>query len=1595
MNALKLTVAAALPALLLGAAPQPPSSHGIHPRNLKTSGTSPTTGVIIDNGMVQLGINPEGHLNVAGGVMSSGCFGTTDVGLRYLPTVGEATAPGCLCEGWGAADAGLGVFGTASVDNGQGTQNLTVESFTSTASTATSVVRVLGALRVTHDYQPSPYTPYLYECQVTIENIYGATLTDVRYTRAMDWDIPPNTFDEYSTIQGSIASANVLFASDNGFSDPNPLLVHYPILEDWDFVDLGPEDHGAMFDFGFGPLLAGESLSFSIYYGAAGNETDALAALVAVGAEVFSLGQASWDGTGDPLGCDTSYQGNGGTYGPTTGEPATFIFAFAGVGGYPALATLTPEVAHNLPDTNHTVELAIQDFLGGPVPNIQTTFDIISGPNAGLTGGGITDANGISTFTYTGTGGIGVDEIAGHFINPINGAAIPTNTALKFWDLDCNTNGIPDTCDIDCDGYGTRCALFTGCGGSQDVNGDGVPDDCNSEPVCDIRGPYSAECGGAVTRIQLDGTFSFDPDPNDPLEFQWSACAGAWYDDPTVPMPWLNIPTGGACSAQCSVTLRVSDASGSFAECSTTVDVTDTTAPTWTSAPASEDIECDAGNIAAAIQAWLDSAAADDLCGNGATVTNDYAGLSGGCGGATGSATVTFTAADGCGNSRQHMATIAVVDTTPPSIDVPPTSPTVDCDGSGNPAALNNWLSTHGGAVASDACGSVTWSNDYDPSHFVGGCGETGSVTVVFTATDECGLSTDAPAATFSIVDNTDPTIDTPPGDLTVECDGAGNLAELNQWLATQGGGTASDACGGVSWTNDYQPQNFQPGCGATGSVDVVFTAVDACGNETAAAAVTFSIVDTTAPAINPAASDLTVEIDPVANPGQLSAWLAARGGASASDACGAVTWTNNYDPINFVPGCGGGGTVNVTFTATDECGNSSPTSANFTITDTTAPTLVTPASNLEVECDGSGNTTQLNAWLANNGGATATDPSGPLTWSNDYDPSHFIGGCGATGSVTVVFTVRDDCDNSTSTSGTFIIEDTTAPTIDTPAGDLTVQCDGTGNTSDLNDWLATAGGASASDACGGVSWSNNFTALSDDCGETGSATVTFTATDACGNDTTTTATFTIIDDQPPVFTAMPPDAIFPKGELVGSLLAWLNSAEAVDVCSGPTTVTHDAPPGGFPMGSSTVVTWTAVDDCGNVATYSATIRIIPPERAQTGTKGSLLIYPDIEVRYDGPDPQTANVIQDTFIFLCNDYPAPVEVHMYMINGDSCAHIDNHFTLTQNQPAYWSAATAEPGPSGFNLSKFTQAGAPIPDPEGTTDYVVRGHVLVHAVNPQGNEIRWNHLWGTAAVTHYVDGTVYEYSTWAFPVMPIVNHGEEPLDCLNFDVNGTCLDAAVIPGRIDLDGYQYAISPDKLMLSFMASGSQGFSRPGYTTLHDTDLVLVALNRDLRATAPGPELATQLDAVVYNENELAFTGTTRCVGCWDAKLFSLWGSPFTKTALQTDKGYVILDGVGDPICDVWEQPFPGAPPVQVVDSIDMALLGVAAHLVDITGGPVPDKGKAGAALRVTGREASSILYDVLSGGGGEKVGEDGGSPAVPAPEREALQPEPVTP
>lgn len=314
-----------------------------------TAATAASASAIITNGTVTLGVDDFGQLNVDGG-MPSPFTGTTEVGLRFNETGNEATSHGCLCEGWGVGIGGTAIGGSANNDRG-GASGLTLVDFSSTATTATSVVRVGTSLEVTHAFAPSMDTPNLYRVTVSITNISGADITNLLYRRTFDWDVEPTTFSEFVTIGGSAGATAVTAAVNNGFCDSSVFAGCATLggAPSGDITDFGPLDHGANFDFDFGALADGATFTFDIFYGAALTERGAIAALAAVGAEVFSLGQCDDDprGLGD-AGCNTfvfGFRGVGGDPVDPIPVPAALPLFLAGLGGFGALRRMKKKAA--------------------------------------------------------------------------------------------------------------------------------------------------------------------------------------------------------------------------------------------------------------------------------------------------------------------------------------------------------------------------------------------------------------------------------------------------------------------------------------------------------------------------------------------------------------------------------------------------------------------------------------------------------------------------------------------------------------------------------------------------------------------------------------------------------------------------------------------------------------------------------------------------------------------------------------------------------------------------------------------------------------------------------------------------------------------------------------------------------------------------------------------------------------------------------------------------------------------------------------------------------------------------------------------------
>ena len=283
--------------------------------------------IINPAGTVALGVNDAGHLNTSVGNVAT--VGDTGVAWKFPDgSWRDATSPGCLCEGWGVA-VNHATQGNASVDNG-GIVNITVDSFTSTATTATSSVHLtsLPGLSVLQEYAPSATVPgNLYNDHVTITNSTGGSVSNVQYSRVMDWDVPPTEFSEFVTINGVTTTTDLVFSNDNGFCSPNPLSLTTGGCSEIssgttnvNFFKAGVADHGAAFVFDFGSLADGASKSFDIVYGAAANEADALAVVSAASLELYSLGYS-----------------RSPTDGLANVNSPVFVFGFVGVGGTPVI----------------------------------------------------------------------------------------------------------------------------------------------------------------------------------------------------------------------------------------------------------------------------------------------------------------------------------------------------------------------------------------------------------------------------------------------------------------------------------------------------------------------------------------------------------------------------------------------------------------------------------------------------------------------------------------------------------------------------------------------------------------------------------------------------------------------------------------------------------------------------------------------------------------------------------------------------------------------------------------------------------------------------------------------------------------------------------------------------------------------------------------------------------------------------------------------------------------------------------------------------------------------------------------------------------
>ena len=428
-------------------------------------------------------------------------------------------------------------------------------------------------------------------------------------------------------------------------------------------------------------------------------------------------------------------------------------------------------------------------------------------------------------------------------------------------------------------------------------------------------------------------------------------------------------------------------------------------------------------------------------------------------------------------------------------------------------------------------------------------CPGTFTLARTYRAEDACGNAAER-TVVFDVRDTTAPEFTTAPRDLALECDGAGNVDAVADWLASAGGGAARDACEGeVSITHDVAPEDVAParlaaGCRAGGGgvrVSATFTAVDGCGN-TATATATLTVEDTRAPVLSGAPADAGVGCDAVPPPADVR----------AADACDTALPSPTLTEKRVDGACPYTYTLTRTWATTDACGHTAEAQQTLSVVDTTEPQLTAEATPREFECDlaqPGGMVALVEAYVREaRMGAAADDACAgngtDLLWTDDLAAQRealLRGACGNTGAATVTLTVADPCGNTATSSARLAVRDSRPPTLRGVPADATVECDAVPP--------AEPDAVTAADACmvAGPVVALEEVREAGACAHSYSLRRHFTAADDCGNEAEAEQALTVVDTTPPQLQA-PPPAGGTQVECDGSgnaadLAAWLASA--------------------------------------------------------------------------------------------------------------------------------------------------------------------------------------------------------------------------------------------------------------------------------------------------------------------------------------------------------------------------------------------------------------------------------------------------------------------
>ncbi len=556
-----------------------------------------------------------------------------------------------------------------------------------------------------------------------------------------------------------------------------------------------------------------------------------------------------------------------------------------------------------------------------------------------------------------------------------------------------------------------------------------------------------------------------------------------------------------------------------------TITVTDPLAPQFVGVPANVTVNCNA------IPTATNPTATDNCDPNPVITFSEEKGIA-----CVGNYTITrkWKAKDVCGNEREAVQIITVVDNTPPQFINPPANLVIPCN-----STPPTWTPTY-----SDNCDpspTITFSTVTIP----GSCPQNFTIERTWEIQDVCG-NKNTHKQIIQVKDEIGPQLVGVPASVQVSCNAIPAVPVI----------TATDNCD-MSPTVTQKDSIVAGTCAGNYVIFRIWKATDQCGNSVSAVQ-QINVIDNVPPVFSNFPADLSSTcnlIPPVTNP-------------AISDLCDPNP-TLTFSEIQIPGSCPQSYLIQRTWIAKDQCGNTLIKTQNITIKDEVKPSFINLPVDISVNC----NQIPVAPVLQ---GIDLCDAAPTIQFSEVIDAL-----CVGNYKIQRTWTIKDACNNTDIGKQTITVIDNIPPVFSGIPNDAIINC---GEIPALPTVTAT-------DNCSTTLPPIQFleTKGAGTCPFTEIITRTWEVTDVCGNTTKNIQKISLKDDIAPSFSNIPTDIVVNCDQIPLKI-----DPLATDNCDLSPIVTflEIKIAGSCPQNYQLERKWTATDKCGNASIVKQIIQV-------------------------------------------------------------------------------------------------------------------------------------------------------------------------------------------------------------------------------------------------------------------------------------------------------------------------------------------------------------------------------------------------------------------